>query len=62
VVAPDGTIATLAGTGARGAEGDGGPAPDAELGDLARIQLDVDGDLLVADHSNHRVREIVLAP
>jgi hypothetical protein len=57
-VAPDGTITTIAGTGDRGYKGDGGPALDAEFDFLARIQLDEDGGLLIADQANSRVRKL----
>jgi sugar lactone lactonase YvrE len=58
-VAADGTLTTIAGTGDRGLKGDGGPAIDAELGYVARIQLDLDGSLLIADQTNAAVRRLV---
>jgi len=60
VVAPDGMITTMGGTGTNGANGDGGPAVDAEFGYVARVQLDTDGNLLVADQTNNKIRKIVL--
>jgi hypothetical protein len=55
----DGTIEVIAGTGKRGLSGDGGPALDAQMGFVARVQLDVDGSLLVADQSNGEIRKLV---
>lgn len=58
-VNPDGNIETIAGTGAEGLSGDGGPADRARFGYVARLALDDDG-LLVADQSNSTVRRITL--
>ena len=58
-VGTDGVISTIAGTGAKGLDGDGGPALEAEFGYLGAIQLDQDGGLLVADQTNSVVRKIV---
>lgn len=58
-VAPDGTISTIGGTGTRGMTGNGGPARDAEFGYMSRVQLDMDGGLLVSDQSNSCIRKIV---
>ncbi len=58
-VAPDGTLTTIAGTGTRGLKGDGGPALDAELGYVSRVQLDRDGSLLIADQTNSALRRLV---
>lgn len=59
-VAPDGTISTIAGTGARGLSGDGGPALEAKLGYVSRVQLDPEGGLLIADQSNSCIRKLWL--
>ena len=56
-----GVITTVAGTGADGAEGDGGPAVDAQLGSLEGIALDPLGNLYIADTTNHKVRKVDLA-
>ncbi len=57
-VAPDGTIATVAGTGAAGLAGDGGPATRARFRSIGGLDVAPDGSLLVADSGNHRVRRI----
>lgn len=55
-VAPDGIISTIAGTGEMGFAGDGGPATLAQLNVPRGVTIDRDGNLLVADSLNHRVR------
>ncbi len=55
-VAPDGTISTVAGTGTAGSGGDGGPATAAQLNNVLGVGVTAEGDYLVADTSNHRVR------
>lgn len=57
-VAPDGTIATIAGTGTCGFSGDGGPALAAELCMPAEVLPDNSGNLWIADYGNRRVRTI----
>ena len=53
-----GTISTVAGTGERGFEGDGGLATEAHLGRPRGIVLDASGNLFVTDSSNHRIRRV----
>jgi DNA-binding beta-propeller fold protein YncE len=53
-----GTITTIAGTGARGYAGDGGPAKDAVFDAPKELALDPQGDILVVDTENHAVRRI----
>ncbi len=61
-ITPDGTISTIAGTGAKGFSGDGGPAVDAKLADPIAIALNPARDtLLIADLENRRIRAIDLA-
>ena len=55
-VRPDGVIRTVAGTGAAGFGGDGGPAVQGALDRPAGVALDGDGNLVIADTGNHRVR------
>ena len=57
-VAPDGTIRTVAGTGAAGFSGDSGPAPSASVDEVWGVACGPDGSVYVADSGNHRVRVI----
>jgi hypothetical protein len=58
-VAPDGTIATIAGNGMQGYSGDGGPATSARLGELDNLAVDASGNVYVADTTNNAVRILV---
>lgn len=53
-----GTITTVAGTGTFGFSGDGGPAIAAQLGGPSGVAVTADGDILVADRINNRVRAV----
>jgi len=53
-----GDIYTVAGNGTGGFSGDGGPATSAELNHPQGVTVDTAGDLLVADVSNNRIREV----
>ncbi len=53
-----GSIDTVAGTGAAGYAGDGGPARSAALRSPSGVTVDVAGNLYVADSWNHRVRRV----
>jgi DNA-binding beta-propeller fold protein YncE len=53
-----GRIAMVAGTGARGFGGDGGPAAAASLHEPWRVAVVADGGLLIADRGNGRVRRV----
>jgi sugar lactone lactonase YvrE len=53
-----GIIATIAGTGAPGFSGDGGPAKSAQLDRPTALTFDSAGNLYLADTNNHRVRRI----
>jgi sugar lactone lactonase YvrE/dienelactone hydrolase len=57
-VTPDGTIRTVAGTGARGFSGDGGPAAAARLHQPMAVAVDSQGNAFVADGFNYRVRKV----
>jgi len=52
------TIVTVAGTGAMGFGGDGGPATSAQLANPQGIAFDAAGDLFIADTFNHRIRRV----
>ena len=61
-VAPgSGIITRLAGTGARGFSGDGGPALSAVFDAPKEFALDLNGDLLVVDTENNAIRRIDMA-
>lgn len=51
-----GTITTVAGTGAFGFSGDGGPATSAKLGRPAGVAVDSLGRLFIGDRFNSRIR------
>lgn len=55
-----GMISTVAGTGAPGFSGDGGPGSKAQLRQPHCILLDRDGSLLICDIGNHRIRRLHL--
>lgn len=59
VLAASGVISTVAGSGAAGFGGDGGPATRAELYFPAGVTLDGVGHLFIADTGNNRIREVV---
>ncbi|MGW7434363.1 NHL domain-containing protein [Streptomyces sp. NPDC054861] len=57
-ITADGTIDTVAGTGAGGFGGDGGPAASAKLKSPVGVAVDSTGALYIADYGNNRVRRI----
>ena len=57
-VTRDGDITTVAGTGARGSSGDGGPATQAELSLVHGVGALPDGGFLIADTDNDRIRRV----
>ncbi|HWW43931.1 MAG TPA: hypothetical protein VN180_02575, partial [Acidimicrobiia bacterium] len=57
-IAPDGTISTLAGTGAFGSSGDGGPATAASLASVEGVAVDRRGDVYLASGSGGHVRMV----
>jgi cysteine-rich repeat protein len=57
----NGSIEFIAGTGSAGDGGDGGPATAALLNAPAGVAIDADGNLLITDTGNERVRRIAVA-
>ncbi len=57
----DGTVSTVAGTGAPDDDGDGGLSRMAALDRPMDVAVTPEGDVLIADFNNHRVRRIVAA-
>src|SRR6266849_464960 len=53
-----GIIITVAGTGARGNGGDGGPATSAQFRGINGMAVDRAGNLYIADTSNQRIRKV----
>jgi DNA-binding beta-propeller fold protein YncE len=60
VDAKTGIISTVAGTGAKGFSGDGGPAVKATMNSPHSIALDASGNLYICDIGNHRIRRVDL--
>jgi uncharacterized protein (TIGR03437 family) len=58
VVAPNGPVITVAGTGTPGFSGDGGPATSAQFSSATGLAVDAAGNLYIADGPNARVRMI----
>src|SRR5882672_8491660 len=58
--AKTGKVSTIAGTGAAGFSGDGGPASKAQLNEPHSIGLDKAEDLYICDVKNHRIRKVDL--
>jgi uncharacterized protein (TIGR03437 family) len=54
----NGVIATVAGAGVEGYNGDGGPATSALLSQPAGVAVDPSGNLYIADSGNGRVRKV----
>jgi len=61
VVDASGKIRTVAGTGAKGATGDGGEALKATLNGPKHLCIDRDGNVLIADTENHLIRKYLPA-
>ena len=59
-VDPTGLITTIAGNGSGGFFGDGGPPTQANLRLPAAVMMDPQGNLLVADYANSRIRKVLL--
>jgi sugar lactone lactonase YvrE len=54
----NGTITTVAGTGANGYSGDGGPAASAQISSVFGLAADASGNLYLGDSGNNRIRVI----
>ena len=54
----EGVITTIAGTGERGFDGDGGAATEAELNGPAGVTVDATGNVYLIDYGNNRIRRI----
>jgi len=61
VNASDGVISTVAGKGTVGFSGDGGPATEAQLNGANNISVDKDGNLIICDADNFRIRKVTAA-
>jgi len=53
-----GIITTVAGNGAKGYSGDGGPATSASLNTPVGVALGATGDLYISDQGNNRIRKV----
>jgi hypothetical protein len=53
-----GSITTVAGDGNFGFSGDGGPATSASLANPTGVTVDPDGNFLIADQANQRIRKV----
>lgn len=58
VDAASGVITTVAGNGSQGDSGDGGPAVNASLSSPEGVAVSLDGDVLIADTLNNRIRRV----
>jgi hypothetical protein len=61
VVAATGIIQTVAGNGAFGYSGDGGPATQATLAGPEGVFVDDNGNVFIGDYGNNAIREVVAA-
>ncbi|MEO8027523.1 MAG: hypothetical protein ABI823_13670, partial [Bryobacteraceae bacterium] len=57
-IGTDGVIRTIAGTGAAGFSGDGGPADKAQLRNPYGLAFDWKGNFYIADLGNARIRKV----
>lgn len=57
-VASDGTITTVAGDGTTALSGDGGAATQAKLYRPSGVAIDANGNILIADTQNNRIRSV----
>jgi uncharacterized protein (TIGR03437 family) len=57
-IAPNGVVSTVAGSGAIGFLGDGGPATQARFQSVDGVAADAAGNVYVAEFNGHRIRKI----
>src|SRR5262249_34777461 len=62
IVKATGIILTVAGTGISGFSGDNGPATGARLSNPTGVAVDAAGNLLIADHRNPPIPQVVQPP
>ena len=58
MIAADGTLVLVAGTGGFSKTGDGGPAVSAQIGYPGSIAVDPSGNVYIADQFNFAIREV----
>ena len=58
MISSAGIITTIAGTGTAGSTGDGGPATSALLSSPRGVSVDSNGNVLIADTANNKIRKI----
>jgi len=59
-VDPSGMITTVAGNGNSGYSGDGDTATNAELNAAVGVAIDANGNILIADSGNNRIRKVLV--
>jgi DNA-binding beta-propeller fold protein YncE len=59
ITVANGNIQTIAGTGAKGFSGDGGPATEATLSNPWGVAVDATGNVFIADSDNSVVRVVL---
>lgn len=60
ITVADGKIQTIVGTGTAGSSGDGGPANQAQLTSPNNISIAPNGNLLISDGANNRIRLVTV--